>query len=262
MSHAGGLRRLTGMKIAIVGGTGTLGRLVAGELRARGHDVRALSRHAPEYRVDLVTGQGLAEALNGCEVVVDTSNNSAKSASSTLVRGSERLLAAGRAAGVAHHVCMSVVGCEQVPLGYFRVKAEQEKVVESGPVPWTLVRATQFHDYVAEQFRGMARLRVLAVPKAVLQPVAPAEVAAVVADAVERGPLDGRVEIAGPEVSSLRDLALAWRRPTGSRAVLVPLPLPGKLGRALRAGALTSARPDVRGRVTFAGWLQAGQGRR
>jgi uncharacterized protein YbjT (DUF2867 family) len=244
------------MKIAIIGGTGTLGRHVVSELRARGHEVRALSRNAPDYPVDLTTGTGLDEALSGCEVVVDASNNSSKTAAETLVQGSRRLLAASQAAGVAHHVCVSIVGCERVPIGYFRVKAEQETVVERGQLPWTLVRATQFHGYVASMFGATARMRALPAPRAVLQPVAAAEVARVVADAAERAPLRGRIEVAGPEVASVRDLAKAWRRETGSRAALVPFPLPGKLGRALRGGALTSERPDVRGSVTFADWLR------
>jgi uncharacterized protein YbjT (DUF2867 family) len=247
------------MKIAIVGGTGTLGRHVVSELRARGHEVRALSRNAPDYPVDLTTGTGLDEALSGCEVVVDASNNqssSSKTAAKTLVQGSRLLLAAGQAAGVAHHVCVSVVGCERVPIGYLRVKAEQETVVEQGQLPWTLVRATQFHGYVASLCGMMARMRVLPAPRAVLQPVAAAEAALAVADAAERAPLRGRIEVAGPEVASLRELATAWRRENGNRAGVVPLPVPGKLGRALRGGALTSPRPDVRGGVTFEDWLR------
>ena len=135
MSHPGGPRRLWDMKIAIMGGTGTLGRQVAEELRGQEHEVRVLSRHAPEYRVDLTTGAGLDEALAGCEVVIDASNNSSKAAAATLVAGTRRLLAAGQAAGVAHHVCVSVLGCERVPAGYFRVKAEQEDAVRHGPTP-------------------------------------------------------------------------------------------------------------------------------
>ena len=100
MSHPGGARRPRGMKIAIVGGTGTLGRQVAEELRARRHQIRVLSRNAPQYRVDLATGDGLDGALDGCEVVVDASNNNSKHAAATFVEGTRRLLAAGQAAGV------------------------------------------------------------------------------------------------------------------------------------------------------------------
>jgi uncharacterized protein YbjT (DUF2867 family) len=248
------------MKIAIAGGTGTLGRQVADELRARGHEVRVLSRGAPEYRVDLTTGTGLGQALEGCEVVVDASNNSSKTAAATLVDGTRRLLAAAQAAGVAHHVCVSVVGCELVPAGYFRVKAEQEDVVARGPVPWTIVRATQFHEFVSATLGALARWRTVPVPRALAQPVASAEVARTVADAAERGPRGGRTEIAGPEVASFGELARTWRRATGTRAVLVPVPLLGGLGRALRAGALTTEHADVRGGLTFAAWLDGARG--
>jgi uncharacterized protein YbjT (DUF2867 family) len=243
------------MKIAIAGGTGTLGRQVADELRARGHDVRVLSRNAPEHRADLTTGAGLDGALDGCEVVVNASNNSSRTAAATLVGGTRRLLAAGREAGVAHHVCVSVVGCELVPMGYFRVKAEQEDVVAHGTLPWTIVRATQFHEYVAAMLAAGARWRALAVPRALVQPVAAAEVARTVADAAEQAPRHGRVSLAGPDVVSARELAWRWRRATGKRALLVQVPLPGGLGRALRDGALTDGHPDVRGSVTFAAWL-------
>jgi uncharacterized protein YbjT (DUF2867 family) len=111
------------MTIAIVGGTGTLGRQVAAELEARGNQVRTLSRHAPEYRVDLATGDGLGPALTGCDVVVDASNSASRKPAGILVDGSRRLLEAEAAAGVTHHVCVSIVGCDQVPMSYFRAKA-------------------------------------------------------------------------------------------------------------------------------------------
>ena len=243
------------MRIAIAGGTGTLGRLVAGELGWRGHEVRVLSRGAAEYRVDLSTGEGLGPALVGCDAVVDAANNSSKHAAEILVEGSRRLLAAERAAGVGHHVCVSVVGCEQVPMSYFRVKAEQERVTEEGPVPWSLVRATQFHEYVLATLTAGARWGVLPVPRARLQTIACAEVARVVADVAENVPRKERIEVAGPEVADARDVARTWRSVTGRRVALVPVALPGKLGRALRAGVLTTGRPDVRGSVTFADWL-------
>ena len=139
MSHIRGPYRPGDMRIAIAGGTGTLGSLVAAELARRGHEVRVLSRSAPEYRVDLATGSGLADALAGCDVVVDASNNSSRHAADILVGGSRRLLAAEAAVGVKHHVCVSIAGCEQVPMGYFTAKAQQEQVVEQGPVPWSVV---------------------------------------------------------------------------------------------------------------------------
>ena len=244
------------MRIAIAGGTGLLGGHVASELRSRGHEVRVLSRRSPEYPADLTTGEGLERALRGCDAVVDATN-AAKQAARTLVDGSRRLLAAEEAAGVGHHVGVSIVGCELLALGYFQVKARQERVIEQGPVPWSLVRATQFHELVAATFASADRWRVLPVPHAALQTVASAEVARVVADCAEGAPRLGRVQVAGPEVTDARDLARTWRSVTGRRGLLIPVPLPGKLGRALRAGALTAGRPDVLGTAAFGDWLRA-----
>ena len=245
------------MRIAIAGGTGTLGRPVAEALRSRGHEVRVLSRRGPEYRVDVTTGEGLAEALEGVDVVVDATNDSSKHAADTLVEGSRRLLAAEEVAGVGHHVCVSIVGCELVPARYFRIKAEQERVVEEGPQPWSIVRATQFHELVDMALAPTARKHLMPVPRVPLQTVASTEVARVVADVAEGAPRRGRVEVVGPEVVDARELARTWRSTTGRRALLLPLPLPGRMGRALRAGALIAERPDVRGTTPFATWLAA-----
>ena len=245
------------MKISIVGGTGTLGRQVASELQGRGHDIRVLSRNAPEYRVNLATGEGLETALAGCEVVIDASNNQSRNAAAILVDGSRRLLSAAREAGVAHHIGVSIVGCERVPMGYFNVKSEQESVVEHGQVPWTIVRATQFHELAAAALQSAARWRVVPMPQVQLQTVSSAEVARVIADVAEDSPRRTRVEVAGPEVTTARELARTWRRATGRSLALVPVRLPGKLGRALRTGALTNTRPTVLGTQPFSAWLEA-----
>ena len=256
MSHIRGPDRLGDMRIAIAGGTGTLGSLVAAELAPR-HEVRVLSRSAPKYRVDLATGSGLADALAGCDVVVDASNNSSRHAAKVLVAGTRRLLEAEQAAGVRHHVCISIVGCELAPIGYYKVKTEQEQVATHGPVPCSVVRATQFHELVLGALTAGGRWGVLPVPRAKVQPIACAEVAAVVAGVAEGAPRPGPLQVAGPQVTDARDLARTWRSVTGRRTVLIPVPLPGRLGRALRSGALTDERPDVRGTVTFADWLAA-----
>jgi uncharacterized protein YbjT (DUF2867 family) len=249
------------MKIAIAGGTGTLGSLVCAELGRRGHQIRVLSRRSPDYPVDLTAGDGLDKALDGCAAVIDASNaSSPKRAAQVLVEGSRHLLAAGQRAGIGHHVCISIVGCERLPVGYYRVKAEQEQVVESGPVPWSIVRATQFHELAATTLGAVGKYHVLPVPRMTLQTVAAAEVARLVADVTESGPR-GRVQIAGPQILTARQLATTWRSVTGTRAVLLPVPLPGKAGRALRGGALTSTDTDERGTVPFAHWLEARQHR-
>ncbi|MFE9409410.1 SDR family oxidoreductase [Streptomyces sp. NPDC006704] len=248
----------TPLVIAVAGGTGTLGRHVVAELTARGHRVRVLSRGSERYPVDLATGRGLTAALAGCDVVVDAANStSPRTMRATLVDGTRRLLDAERAAGVGHHVCVSIVGCDRVPMPYYKVKTDQEDLVAAGPVPWTTVRATQFHELAASVFAATARGRFLPAPKSVpLQPIAAAEAARAVADAAVRAPRNGRVEVAGPERTDLRALASTWRATTGRGAALLPLPLPGRIGRALRAGHLTTGLPDARGATGFARWLE------
>jgi uncharacterized protein YbjT (DUF2867 family) len=246
------------MRIAVAGGTGTVGSLLVGELRKRDHDVRALSRGSFDFPVDLRTGDGLERALEGCDVVVDAVNNSSPlSAAATLVAGSERLLSAERGAGVGHHVCISIVGCDRAPMAYYNVKVQQERLCEHGPVPWTIVRATQFHELIAGVFAAAWRWRLLPMAGARLQPVAAAEVASAVADVAEGPPLRRRYTVAGPEVVDARELARRWQAVTGRRAARIPVAIPGKLGTALRGGALTAARPDVRGAVTFEEWLRS-----
>ena len=244
------------MKIAIVGGAGTLGRHITAELAGRGHDVRILSRSSTDFPVDLISGQGLTEALQGCDAVVDASNaSSPKRAAQVLVQGSGRLLAAEQYAGVGHHVGISIVGCERVPVGYYRVKVEQEHVIEQGPVPWSIVSATQFHELAAAALGAAGRWHVLPVPDMRLQPVAAAEVARAVADVALGEPGRGRIQVAGPQVTTAAALARTWKRITGHRAVSVPVPVPGKLGRALRTGSLTAEHADVLGSLKFADWL-------
>src|SRR5262249_8068762 len=170
------------------------------------NQVRPLSRHTPEYRVDLATGDGLGPALAGCDVVVDASNSSARKPAGILVDGSRRLLEAEAAAGVKHHVCVSIVGCDQVPMGYYRAKLDQERVVGQGAVPWSIGRSTQLDELVGNILAAAGRWRVLPMPRGVLQPVAGADAARAIADVAEGAPLNRCLTVAGPEVRELRDL--------------------------------------------------------
>ena len=246
------------MRIAVVGGTGALGRHVVRALEAAGHDARALSRSSAGHPVDLTTGEGLDRALEGCEAVVDASNGlpSPGKARPVLVEGSRRLLDAAQRAGARHHVCVSIIGIDAFPLAYYRVKLEQEAVVRDGPVPWTIVRANQFHGLVAGTFAAVAgRARVVPAFRGVLQPVAAADVAEVLAEVAAGEPARRIVTVAGPEVRELGDLARAWKQAKGRRAPVVRVPLPGGAGRALRGGALTCPDPDHRGATTFDAWV-------
>jgi uncharacterized protein YbjT (DUF2867 family) len=245
------------MRVAVTGGTGTLGREVVRTLVARGHDVRALSRHAAARPVDLTTGEGLAAALEGVDVVIDAANAGPgrRAAENVLLAGTQRLLDAAAQAGVAHHVGVSIIGVDRVPYTYYAVKLAQEAVVRGGRVPWTIVRATQFHTEVDRRFSAAARAGLLPGAEFLLQPVDLREVAVVLADTVEAEPSLAITQFAGPEVRNLRELAQTWRDATGSRAVIVPVPLFGPTARALRAGGLTN-RGAWTGRGTFAAYLR------
>lgn len=251
------------MRVAVIGGTGALGRPVVQELVARGDDVLILTRTPPataipgaEHRpIDLRTGAGIAAALDGVEAVVDTANSTAK-ARDLLVEGTRRVLQAGAAAGVAHHLLISIVGCDRVPLGYYGTKVEQEQVVADGPVPWSLLRASQFHTLVDGMFSMAARFGVSPRMRVPVQPVDPADVAARLADAVHAGPGGRLADLAGPQVEQATDLAATWGRVTGRRRLPLPVPIPGRMGRALRGGGLCAPEGAVDG-ATFEQWLRA-----
>jgi uncharacterized protein YbjT (DUF2867 family) len=235
------------MRIAITGGTGTIGREVALALYDRGHEVRVLSRHGPTP-VDLTDGSGLEAALAGVDAVVDASNGRRRE---LLVDGTARLLAAEAHAGVRHHVAISIVGIERAPGRYYKLKLEQEAVVKAGAVPWTIVRATQVDQLVDAILRKAARFGVSPSGAARLQPVDARELADVLAGAVEAEPSRATSEFAGPEILTLGELARQWRHANGSHALPLRIPVP----RALREGVLTSADAP-RGHVTFAEWLR------
>lgn len=253
------------MLIAVTGGTGTLGAPLVAELARRGHTVRALSRTAPaelpagvvHHAVDLETGDGLPEALGGAEVVVDASNGMPNGgADKVLVEGTRRLLVAERSAGVRHHVGVSIVGIDDVAFGYYRTKVAQEAEIEAGEVPWSIVRATQFHDFLAMIFGATGRFRMLPGFRGRLQPVDVRDVARALADVAEGEPTFRRDDVVGPEVVELRDLARTWKAGTGRHAIVLRGPLPGGFGRALRGGELTDPAADRRGTTTFSRWLE------
>ena len=255
------------MRIAIAGGTGTLGAATARALLDRGHEVVLLSRTAPRRAiagaehcpVDLAHDDPrLAPALEGSSALVDAINGSpTRSGAAFLVAATRRLVAAAGAAGAGHYVLASIVGVERVPLGYYRAKVEQEEVVEHGSVPWTIVRAAQFHALVAGTFARTARFRLVPAPRGmVLQPMDHREAARAVADAVEAAPRHARVDVAGPEVVAVTDLARQWKAATGARGLVTPLPLMPGLARALRTGGLTNPGAAIPGSPTFAAWLE------
>lgn len=250
------------MKIAVVGGTGMLGRPLVAELASLGDEVLALSRKPGEGLpdgvadrcVDLTTGEGLTEALVGVEVVVDASNSDPRNAGPVLVEGTRRLLRAGTKAGVAHHVGVSIVGCDKVPMAYYKVKVEQEEAIAAGGVPWSVLRATQFHSLLGWAFEQTGRLRVRPTGKAPLQPVDAPVVAAQLAEAAHAEPGGYLPEVAGPQVQTLSELAADWRRVKGQRALPLPVPSVGRILRPIGEGALCHSSAAAGG-STFEQWL-------
>jgi uncharacterized protein YbjT (DUF2867 family) len=239
--------------IGILGGTGTAGRALARELAGRGHTVVVLSRHG-ERPVDVTRPDGLAAALAGLDAVVDTLDGPRLNPAPVLVDGLRNVTAAAAAAGVRHLVSLSIVGIERVPIGYYRAKLAQEAVLREGPVPATVVRATQFHGLIGAAFAATARYGVLPTGRLPLQPVDPRDVAVALAEAVEAGPGRDGDAIAGPEILRLHELARIWSAARGIRRLPVPVPALGPL-RAVARGALVDASVP-RGTRTFAEWCR------
>ncbi len=251
------------MIVAVVGGTGTIGRVVVENLERRGHHPRVLSRRPPEHsdrthhRVDLTTGDGLEEALTGVETVVDASNPGSPTkdaAAAVLLEGTQRLLAAETSTGVSRHVLMSIVGAEAIPFPYHRFKVQQEALVARSGLGWSIVRATQFHQLIDFLFRSTSRWGLLPKAGIPLQPVDPRDVAPVVSSAVENGSSGQRLQIVGPQTLGLAELAEMWRLRNRSLALPLPIPLFGDFGRALKSGELTNTAAP-KGLITFSDWL-------
>jgi uncharacterized protein YbjT (DUF2867 family) len=243
------------MRVAVAGGTGLVGRLVVDALSAAGHEPVVLARSTG---VDLVAGTGVEEAVAGAAAVVDVSNVPTlrqAPAEAFFTAATTALLEAGRRAGVRHHVVLSIVGVDRVAQGYYRAKAAQERLVLGGPVPGSVLRATQFHEF-AGQLLDRSRGPLVVVPRMRVQPVAAREVAAALVELAVGEPAGATPELAGPEVHELTDLARRVLGARGDRRVLVPLRLPGAVGRQLAGGALLPAGPGGRGVETFDAWLR------
>jgi uncharacterized protein YbjT (DUF2867 family) len=210
-------------------------------LRGQGYEVRTLSRSARGagvVRGDLQTREGLARALEGVGVLIHCASSPRKTRR-TDVEGTGRLLEAASRAGVSHVVFVSIVGVDRNPyLPYYRAKLEAEKIVERSPVPWTILRATQFHEFALKQIQLLERIPIMMAPRGfLLQPVDIGEVADRLVELALSGPARRVPDLGGPEVRTLPDLARSYLKATGRRRRVVEVPVPGKTARALREGA-------------------------
>ena len=244
------------MKIAVAGGTGVAGRPTVAALRALGHEPVVLARSAG---VDLLSGRGLAEGLAGTDAVIDTTNIStmrARTAGGFFEATARNLMRAAERAGVGHIVVLSIIGIDRVPFGYYQGKVRQEETLRDSPVPVSILRTTQFHEF-AVQYMARSTGRLLVAPKMRTQPVAVREVGAALARIAAGSPA-AMSELAGPREEVLADMIRQVVRARGERRRVIEVRLPGAAGKAMAAGN-NLADPDVpRGTQTFADWLIAG----
>jgi uncharacterized protein YbjT (DUF2867 family) len=244
------------VKIVVVGGTGRLGSLVVSELQRRGHDVVAAGRSTG---FDAISGAGVVEALTGAQVVVDVSNAPSFEAETVLEffrTSTGTLLAAERTTGVGHHLVLSIVGADRARgSGYLRGKVEQERLVAAGGVPYTIVRATQFFEFLEEIADSATRDGTVRVTSANLQPIAAGDLAAIVADIAEGPPNFGVVEVAGPEALGLDELVSRVLNAKGDPRPVVADDSAAYFGARLDNATLTPG-PDARlASTTLDAWL-------
>lgn len=244
------------MRIAVAGATGNIGALTVAALDRGGHDVVGVSR---SLGVDLTTGEGLDNALTGVEAVVDVTNGPPADRAGTVAyfrTTTGNLLAAGRRAGVRHHVLLSIVGVDRVEgNAHYAGKREQERLVSAGPLPWTIVPATQFHDFAAMVASWTEQDGVATVAPLLVQPIAPADVADVLAEVVTGEPRGRYVDVAGPDPQDLVDMARRTNEARGHRAKLVPS-WSGLFGPEMAGDVLL---PNTTARIaptTFDEWLE------
>ncbi|MDQ0024569.1 uncharacterized protein YbjT (DUF2867 family) [Variovorax paradoxus] len=245
------------MKIVIIGGSGLIGSKLAARLRHAGHEVVAAS---PSTGVNTLTGEGLKEALAGAQVVVDVANSPSFEDEAVLrffETSGRNLLAAEAEAGVAHHIALSVVGTDRLlTSGYFRAKQAQEDLIEASPVPYTIVQATQFFEFLGGIANAGAAGSEIRLSHALVQPIAAEDVTAALAEIVNESPAGGRVEIAGPEAVPLDDLVRRFLAATGDARQVVTDAEAAYFGVHLDDRSLTPAMGARLAPTGFEAWVQ------
>jgi uncharacterized protein YbjT (DUF2867 family) len=244
------------MKIVVIGGSGLIGSKLVGILRERGHEVVAAS---PSTGVNALTGEGLSAAMQGAQVVVDVANSPSFEDNAVMeffTTSGNNLLAAETAAGVKHHVALSVVGTDRLQeSGYFRAKMAQEDLIKAGKIPYTIIRATQFFEFVGAIAESATDGQSVRVPPAKMQPIVSDDVAAALADVAVAKPIGGIVELAGPEPIRMDDLVrdfLAAKHDT--RQVLTDSQA-RYFGTPVDDRSLTPGENPRLGKTRFADWL-------
>jgi uncharacterized protein YbjT (DUF2867 family) len=254
-------------RVLVTGGTGVLGRELVPRLLSAGYTVRVMSRRErqpgewPEVewaQANLETGRGLAEAVAGAQIVLHAASNAAYHTHETDVEGTRRLLEKAKAAGGGHCLYVSIVGIERVPLPYYSHKLAAEAVVAEGGVPWTILRATQFHTLIDGRLQAATRgpwpLALLPTDLK-FQPIDAGETADRLCECVAAGPAGRLPDIGGPEVLAFGAMAKVWLAARGMRRPILPLPMPGGFANAVRHGYLTCPEQKY-GKITWAEWVK------
>ena len=250
------------MKIVVIGGTGLIGSKTVAILRQGGHEVVAAS---PNTGVNTITGEGLKEAMTGTQVVIDLANSPSfedKAVLEFFQISGRNLLAAEAAAGVWHHVALSIVGTDRTPdNGYFRAKVAQEKLIENSKIPYTIIRSTQFIDFIGRIADSSADGNVVRVSPGLFQPIASDDVAAAVADVAVAAPRNGIVEIAGPERAPFNEIVARYLKATGDPREVVRDPEARYYGGRVEERSLVPLGEARLGRIGLDEWLRRSQAR-
>jgi uncharacterized protein YbjT (DUF2867 family) len=247
------------MKIVVIGGTGLIGSKVAAKLKQKGHEVVAA---APNTGVNTITGEGLKEAMAGTQVVVDVANSPSfedKAVMKFFETSGHNLLAAEAAAGVRHHVALSIVGDDRSDNGYFRAKVAQEKLVKASGIPYTIIRSTQFMEFLRAIADSGADGNVVRISPGLFQPIAAEDVAGIVADVALAAPRNGIVEIAGPERAPFNEIVARYLKAVGDSREVVRDPEARYWGGRVEERSLVPLGEARLGRVGLDEWLRRSQ---
>jgi uncharacterized protein YbjT (DUF2867 family) len=244
------------MKIVVIGGSGLIGTNLVKRLREAGHEVIAAS---PDSGVNTITGAGLTEALAGAQVVVDVANSPSfedKAVLEFFETSGRNLMAAEAAAGVGHHLALSVVGTERLlESGYFRAKIAQENLIKASGIPYTILHSTQFFEFIKGIIESAADGDSIRLSPALVQPIASDDVAAALADLATGSPLDATVEVAGPEACPLDKLACKLLAARGDRRQVIADVHARYFGAELNDRSLTPGDHPRLGKIRFEDWL-------
>jgi uncharacterized protein YbjT (DUF2867 family) len=247
------------MKIVVIGGTGLIGSKTVAILRQGGHEVVAGS---PKSGINTITGEGLQQAVAGAQVVIDLANSPSfedKAVLEFFETSGRNLLAAEAAAGVRHHVALSIVGTDRSDNGYFRAKVAQEKLIETSGIPYTIVRATQFLEFLGTIVATSADGNKIRLSPGLFQPIAADDVAAIVADVALAAPRSGIVEIAGPERAPFNEIVARYLKAVGDPREVVSDPEARYWGGRVEERSLVPLGEARLGRIGLAEWLRRSQ---